>query len=303
MPKFFVTQSITKEESFINISGEDFHHISDVLRMQVKEKVSISDVSGNDYLCEIEGFEKSLVKLRILDRNISNNEPGYVATLYQGIPKFEKMELIIQKGVELGVSKIIPVMCIRSISKFHDKKDIDKKLSRWNKIAYEAAKQTGRSVVPVVMAPVTLKEAVKEMQKAKIPFIPYECERDISLKDFLNEKATTIIKSNTDKTDILLNGKISENTCNENNKNSYTSNIYKGDDANSRQDDGNYNPLSKTKINTISFMVGPEGGFASEEIEQAKAVGIELVTLGKRILRTETVALAVLSMLLYEFEL
>ncbi len=251
MPKFFVPYPITEFENEISISGEDFKHIRDVLRMKIGESITICDSTGMDHNCLIEAFETDLVRITIFSRYKSENESPFEIVIYQGLPKSDKMETIIQKCVELGGASIVPVACSRCIVKITDKNDIEKKLSRWNKIALEAAKQCNRSIIPLIREPLSFKEAAKQIANAKISFIPWECEEEMSIKSILC-KAKDIGAENK--------------------------------------------PV-------IAFMIGPEGGFDHEEIEFAKKLGISSITLGKRILRTETVAPAILAMILYEIEL
>lgn len=250
MAKFFLQKRIKGNDGFVEIEGEDFHHIRDVLRMRPGERIQISDMDGRDFLCEIKSCGKEAVKLVISERSTSNREPGYKIHLFQGMVKSDKMDYIIQKSVELGVSSITPVTCERSLSGIE--KNAEKKIIRWNKIALSAAKQCARSVVPKVQYPVSFDCALERMSKSHLCFIPWECETQRGLKYILREFR-----------------------------------------------EKSYN----TQTNEISFLTGPEGGISLLEIEKIKSRKIPMVTLGKRILRTETAAVAVLAMALYEFEL
>ena len=166
--------------------------------------------------------------------------------LFQGLPKKDKMELIIQKAVELGVSEIIPVLTKRTVVKLEDKKKEQKKLERWQAIAEAAAKQSGRGVIPKVREAVKFSEAVKMAEELDESLIPYELAEGM-------DEARERIRS--------LHGK-----------------------------------------NTIGIFIGPEGGFAEEEIAVAAKAGIHPITLGKRILRTETAGLCILSVIMFELE-
>ena len=246
MPRFFVEECLDPKTTLLTISGADFHHIRDVLRMKINEELTVCDGGSNDLNCRIENFKPDGVELTIISRQANQTEPNYQSTLYQGLAKGDKMETIIQKAVELGVSRIVPVICRRSVARLDDK-DTAKKLLRWNRIAAEAAKQCGRGRTPIVSEPQSFKAAAAEAAKADIRLIPWEGERARSLRAEL-EAATEL----------------------------------------------GPNP-------TISVLIGPEGGFDADEIEIALAAGISPVTLGRRILRTETAGGAVLAMILYCF--
>lgn len=238
MARFFVdSQNISADE--IYITGEDVKHISRVLRMRENDALTVCDKCGNDYDCIIVNIGTDAVMAKILNKHKNNCEPPVNITIYQGLPKSDKMDYIVQKCTELGVCRIVPVQTGRVVSK---PKDIDKKISRWQKIAQEAAKQCGRGIVPKILPLMKFSDALNEIQSCDgINLMPYECEKDSRLKDAIAEK--------------------------------------------------------KENINII---IGPEGGFDEAEADAAKACGIKQVTLGPRILRTETAPLAVVSALMYE---
>jgi 16S rRNA (uracil1498-N3)-methyltransferase len=260
MPRFFVPYTVSVQETEIAIADADGRHIRDVLRMKTGEELTVCDAHGTDHQCRIDSIGKEAVTVRILSREQPDNESPYEIVLYQGLPKADKMELIIQKFVELGGSRIVPVACTRSVTRLGEVKEIEKKLLRWNKIAYEAAKQSNRNMIPSVGMPVPFKEAIRRMSDADIAFIPWECEEENGIKEILAGKK-----------------KLSAETAGK--------------------------PAHSGKKPVIAFIIGPEGGFDQEEISFAKECGILTVTLGKRVLRTETAALAILSMILYEMEL
>ncbi len=248
MPKFFYPEKISGDATTLKIYKDQMHHMRDVLRIKPGEPIDISDGFGTELICEVEFYDKEFAILKIISKKESNNEPSYKAVLYQGLVKSDKIELVIQKAVELGVSEIVPVICNRCVTKFKDENDILKKVSRWNKIAMEAAKQSGRGIIPKVESPIKFEDALYKMKNSEFAFIPWESEDGNTIKE------------------ILSKAKSVENL-------------------------------------EISFIIGPEGGFSLEEISRAKDMGIPTVTLGKRILRTETAGLSVLSMILYELEL
>lgn len=237
MANFYIEKSAITQNVAI-ISGEEAQHISRVLRMKKGDGVTLCDGEGMFYDAVLESFDEKTVTAQILSSRIAETEPTVKITIFQGVPKNPKLETIVQKATELGVVRIVPVDTVRSVAKL----DKMNKVDRLRKIAKEAAKQSKRGIVPEVSAPVSFKEAVKEAAKADLALIPYEEEREVSLKK-------------------ALRGKTPE---------------------------------------TVSVMIGPEGGFEKEEIDLALENGITSVTLGKRILRTETAPLAVASAVLYE---
>lgn len=241
MPKFFVENTeIQENECQVQLSGENEKHIKTVLRAKIGEEITVCDGAGMDYLCEIVSLEDG-VTAKILQKMPSEAEPKTQITLYQGLPKADKMELIIQKCVELGVVKIVPVATTRAIVKL-DKKE-SKKIERWQKIAEAAAKQSGRGIIPQMGERVlTFAQAVQEAKALDLAIIPYEKEQEQDLH--------TIVKQ------------------------------FSGQ--------------------SIGIFIGPEGGFAEEEIALAQQNGVQSVTLGKRILRTETAGMTTVAILLYE---
>ena len=238
MPKFFVPKE-NIEGSSIKICGEDVSHIKRVLRMREGDTLEMCDSSGYDYLAKICEIGEQGIFLEILEKSKCETEPPIKVTLFQGIPKAGKMDYIIQKTTELGISEITPCTLSRCVVKL----DGDKKIKRWQKISEEAAKQSGRGIIPKINEPVSLKEAIEELKKFDLAFVPYECEEENHLRDIL---------------------------------------------------------LSKEEVKTVGFMIGPEGGFEKHEIDLLIENGITPISLGRRILRTETAGEAVLSMVMYE---
>lgn len=242
MPKFFVTQDKITENQII-IDTEDVAHISRVLRLGIGDHVTVCDGQGTDYEVEIAEMEQKQIICSITEKRASESEPNIKVTLFQGLPKASKMEYIIQKTTELGISEIVPVKLSRCVVKIDNKKDEKKKLDRWQKISEAAAKQSGRGIVPKISEIMTLDEVIERSKEFDLFFVPYECEEQKTLKEVL---------------------------------------------------------LSKPDIKTVGFIIGPEGGFDPTETEKLHESGIATVTLGKRILRTETAGEAVLAMTMYE---
>ncbi len=244
MYHFFVTPEQVKENQ-IWIEGSDVNHIKNVLRMRVGEELEISDGNNQKYLCEIENLSPEQVCVRIKEKLVSDTELPSKIYLFQGLPKSDKMELIVQKAVELGVYEIIPVATKRAVVKLDDKK-AGKKVERWNTISEGGAKQSGRMLVPKVKAVMSYKEAIAYAGELDVVLIPYE------LAEGMEETRKTI--------ESILPGQ------------------------------------------SVGIFIGPEGGFEMQEVEYAIAHGAKAITLGKRILRTETAGLTTLSILMYHLE-
>ena len=244
MHRFFAESSAIGEKE-IRLTGADVNHIRKVLRMREGEEILISDGQGRDFHCRIEAIEEEEVTAQILWVLDGNAELASDITLFQGLPKGDKMEFIIQKCVELGVARIVPVNTKRTIVKLDAKKE-QARIKRWSGISESAAKQSGRGRIPEVTGVKSFAEALEEARKLNMCLIPYELARDM---------------------------------------------------AQTRE------VLSSIKPGmSVGIFIGPEGGFEEEEVEQAEAAGARPITLGRRILRTETAGMAVLAMLVYLLE-
>ena len=244
MQHFFVAPSQVKDD-LIYVEGSDVNHMKNVLRMHPGEEVTISDGNNCQYLCEIKGYEGDEAILHILEKLNTDTELASKIYLFQGLPKQDKMELIVQKCVELGAYSIVPVATKRCVVKLDDKK-AKKKIERWQQIAESAAKQAGRGVIPEVSEVMSFKEALKYAKNLDVVLIPYE------LAEGMNE------------TKQIISG------------------IQPGQ--------------------SVGIFIGPEGGFEREEVELAITEGAKAITLGKRILRTETAGLTTLSVLMFHLE-
>ena len=254
MRKFFVkTENINENE--IMITGTDVNHIKNVLRLAVGEKIQIcNQENSQNYICEITSISNESVITRVLEEVNQTVEGNIELHIFQGLPKADKMELIIQKGTELGVCRFIPVAFKRSIVKLTGK-DEEKKISRWQKIAEVAAKQSHRDIVPEISS-VVKTSGVYTINVTKDMISDY----DIVIVAYENEKENTLKKE--------------------------------------LQDIKTQNQTFK-----IAVVIGPEGGIEETEVEQLRHAGAKIVSLGKRILRTETVALSVASIIMYELEM
>lgn len=165
MPRFFCEpENITSDK--IAIMGDDAHHIERVLRMKIDDELTICDKHNTDYSCIIAEFTNNTVVLNIISTGKTISEPTVDITLYQALPKSDKMEFIIQKAVELGISRIVPMQSKFCVAKAD--KDFSKKLARYNKIAFEAAKQSGRGIIPQVLDILTFEQAIKATSEIKI---------------------------------------------------------------------------------------------------------------------------------------
>ena len=242
---FFVEPSQINDKTVI-ITGGDVNHIKNVLRMKVGEEVAVSNgVDGKEYRCGIAAFEEDRVILELRFVKEDGLELPSRVHLYQGLPKADKMELIIQKAVELGVYEIIPVETKRAVVKL-DAKKAKQKTERWQAIAEAAAKQSKRRIIPTVREPIPFWKAVEEASSMEVKLIPYELAEGM---DRTRERMENL-PENAD----------------------------------------------------IAVFIGPEGGFDEKEIEQAMQNGIEAITLGKRILRTETAGFTVMAWIMYQLE-
>ncbi len=250
MYHFFVEENqITDNKIYVN--GADYNHIKNVIRLKPGDEVMISvrslmaDEKPKNFMCELGGYTDDDVVFDITRTDVADTELPCQVILYQGLPKSDKLELIIQKAVELGAAQIVPVAMKRCVVKLDEKKAATK-LPRWNAISESAAKQSKRSLIPEVRPVMSYSAALKEASECDICFVPYE-----------NENGMAETRS--------LVGSIERGS-------------------------------------RVAVFIGPEGGFEDDEIEAAKKLGMHTITLGKRILRTETAGMAFLSMLAYELE-
>lgn len=245
MYQFFVSPEQISDKSVI-ITGADVNHIKNVLRMKPGEEIAISNgIDNKEYRCAIETLSDDCIQCTLLFVKEDGLELPSKVYLFQGLPKADKMELIIQKAVELGVYEIIPVETKRAVVKL-DAKKAASKIARWNAIAEAAAKQSKRRVIPQITNPMTFKQAVQYANELDVKLIPYELSEGMP-------ETKRLIES-----------------------------VQPGQ--------------------SVAVFIGPEGGFAEEEIVLAQENGISPITLGKRILRTETAGFTVLAWLMYHLE-
>ena len=243
MYNFFVNENQKLNDKYV-ITGTDFNHIKNVLRMTVGDTFLVSE-NGVSNLCEIECFDNESVVARIIEENYNDTNLPIKIYLFQGLPKGDKMELIIQKTVELGVEGIIPVEMNRCVVKLDDKKK-KSKVSRWQTISESAAKQSKRNTIPEIYDVLTYKQSMEKAKEMDVFLVPYESKN--GMED--TKTALSQIKSGM----------------------------------------------------SVGILIGPEGGFDEKEVELAFKNGGKVVSLGKRILRTETAGLTTLSILMYLLE-
>lgn len=229
----------------VNIDGEHFNHILNVLRMKVNDQFLVS-FDQSCHLCQIKEIFASSLTAQIIQRDYLDSNLSIDLYLFQGLPKSDKLELIIQKAVELGVKEIIPFQMDRSIAKIEQNK-IKQKTQRFNAIAQSAAEQSKRTIIPQVLEPLSFKLALEKAKELDLLLVPYENQKGI----LSTKEALSLIK--------------------------------KGD--------------------KVGVIIGPEGGFSPNEIALAEKDGGKLISLGKRILRTETAAITALSMLMLHAEM
>ncbi len=247
MSKFFVKANQIYNNK-IEILDEDVNHIKNVLRLEIGENIIICNQDDStNYDCKITEITSKKVECEIIKLLEKKSEGNVELVIFQGLPKADKMELIIQKGTELGVSEFVPVSLKRCIVKL-DSKDQVKKVDRWNKIAEVAAKQSGRDIIPKVRSVESIKQIEEQIKDFDLFLVAYEMEENNYIKNEL-EKITG-------------------------SKNNYK----------------------------IAVFIGPEGGLEKQEVDFLNASGAKVISLGKRILRTETVTLQVSSIIMYELE-
>lgn len=245
MHKFFTPKELINGD-VAKIIGDDVKHIYKVLRISEGEKVTLNNCEGIEYLGRVKSVSKQEVLIDILEELESNNESDVNIYLFQGLPKSQKMDLIVQKGTELGITEFIPTITHRVDVKL---KGEFKKLDRLNRIALEAAKQSKRSIIPKVLEPIEFDEVLEKINSLDLLIVPYENANNFGIKTLINELRK---ENNID------------------------------------------------NIENIGIFVGPEGGIEEDEIERLKDKGAYIVTLGKRILRTETAGFVATSLIQYE---
>ena len=202
MPKFFVNENQVNDKE-IEILGQDVKHIKNVLRKSIGDEIRVCNVtSGKDYLCEIDNLEENKINCLITKELDTSVESNIKVTIMQGLPKSDKMELIIQKAVELGVYEIIPIEMKRCVVKLNGK-DANKKIERWQKISEVAAKQCGRNIIPQIKSVINVKNICNLLEEYDIVLIAYENEKENTIKQEL-KRLKEIYKSKEMKIAIII---------------------------------------------------------------------------------------------------
>lgn len=242
MPRFFVEPRDINNNRAV-ITGPEVKHINKVLRLKEGDAVTLLDGLGNSYKASIYRCSKDTVMCHVQEKQVAGGEPPVQITVVQGLPKGDKMELVIQKGTELGITRFIPLKSKRSIVRLDEKKAGERK-TRWQRVALEAAKQCRRPLVPVVDEPMEWHQVLSAVPQDALLLMPYEDEQTMTLKDIIHSEQ-------------------------------HKQNFY--------------------------IIIGPEGGFEPEEVALAKDYGVKTVSLGPRIMRTETAGLAMASIIMYQY--
>ncbi len=242
MARFFISGVLTGQKTAA-VKGADLRHISKVLRLGPGDEIGLVDTAGREFAARIREITGKEAFCDIITERAVVTEPPVEVVLYQGLPKGDKMDLVIQKGTEVGVSRIVPVICERTIVKLDERKAAGRH-ARWQRVAEEAAKQSRRTVVPVVTEPLTFAGAVSQIPSDVLGILPWEEEQSVGIKDVLKGSGLT--------------GK------------------------------------------RAAVFIGPEGGFTPEEARLARSAGVLTVSLGPRIMRTETAGIVTAAIILYE---
>lgn len=249
MQKYFVSPEQFGEQ-YIEITGQDAHHITKVMRQKPGDACIVSDGVSREALVQLESIEDKVVRAVIMEHRALDREPSYAITIAQSLPKGDKMELIIQKCTEIGAASFIPFVSERTVVQYDAKKEA-KRLERWSKIAKEAAEQSHRNRIPSIEANMSWNELLQSIDSYDLVLFCYENEQRTQLRDVVRPFVERRRAENQEAARVLV-------------------------------------------------IVGPEGGFASGEVEQMISQGAQCVGLGRRILRAETAGMLALGCLLYE---
>jgi 16S rRNA (uracil1498-N3)-methyltransferase len=254
--RFFVSaQQIGPEEAVVD--GSTARQMSKVLRLVAGDAITLLDGTGNVYHAQITAISAQSVRARILTREANTNEPALRVVLASCVPKNDRIELIVQKCTELGISEIVLVRSERTVVRF-DEADLDRKLERWRKIATEAAEQCGRSMVPRLRGVIGFPGLVEMIGEFPLAVVAWEEENALSLRDALRSVSGFPLHSNPE--------------------------------------------TPAAGVDSVLIVIGPEGGLTEREVGMAKSAGAVSVSLGGRLLRTDTAAIATCAAVMYELE-
>ncbi|HHZ17592.1 MAG TPA: 16S rRNA (uracil(1498)-N(3))-methyltransferase [Clostridia bacterium] len=271
MHRFFVPKEAINNGKVL-IQGQEFAHLSRVLRLTIGDVVAVFDGVGHEYAGRITALRKNEALVEVQEKPAPSKESPLELWLVQGIPKGEKMELIIQKATELGVRGIIPLKTARCVVKLKGKEE---RRQRWQKIAVEAAKQCGRAFVPEVVTPCSIGEFLERLPQKRHFFVPWE-EGGVSFKEVLMGQNTT--RQEAIGQDLTGQDSIGQKATVQNEQKATGREVFAA---------------------PVYLVIGPEGGLAAEEVDRMKEYGAIPVTLGPRILRTETASLVSIALVMF----
>jgi 16S rRNA (uracil1498-N3)-methyltransferase len=249
MHRFFVAPELLHGAAIIALPEPVAHQVRDVLRLGIGEQLALLDNSGDELLCTVTKSQRSGVEVQVLQRRKGQREPSVQVTLYQGLLKSARFEWILEKGTELGVATFAPLLCQRSTAGLEEAGAT--KQRRWQRIIQEATEQCGRARLPTLLSVQPLTHALNDLKPDVVALMPWEEERERSLRDALRSVTTHSVEARS-------------------------------------------NPF------TVALFIGPEGGLTTEEVRLAREHGVQVVTLGPRILRAETAALAAVANVMHE---
>ena len=271
MHRFFVAPELVQRlDVEIPLPRELAHQLRDVLHLQVNEQLMLLDNSGDELLASIASVSKSAVDVRVVERRAGKNESSVRIILCQGLLKSARFEWVLEKGTELGVSVFSPILCHRSMAGLEDTGP--SKMQRWQRIITEAAEQSGRARLPALLPIRPLMHALNDIPPGALALMPWEEERALMLRDALRHPVHSRGGGGVDDGSGPLRSPL-----------------------------GQLLPARHNQITVVLF-IGPEGGLTAEEVKQAQQRGTQVVSLGSRILRAETAALAAVTSIMYELE-
>jgi len=275
MQRYFIAPE-RFEAASVTITGDDAHHLVRVMRAKAGDQVIVSDGISREALVKLREPEKDRVEADIVEMLPLDREPEVEVWIAQSLPKGDKMELVIQKGTEIGAGRFIPFVSERTVVQLDAKKE-GKRIERWQKIAKEAAEQAHRNRVPAVEFPLSWKQLLQLAGQADAAWICYEKENGLQLRQQIQE---ALSKGKAIRIDSAAQGEAPATD---------------GPEASAK-------PQTESGGDRLRLLliIGPEGGFTEQEVASAEAAGCRSVSLGRRILRTETAAMVGLTCILYE---
>lgn len=243
-PRVFIPSEQVRD-NVIHILGSDVHYIRDVLRLKPNDPLEVLDDKKRVYATTIQKIDQDKISCTLVEMRNLKSEPGIQVTIAQGIPKGHKLDQVVRQGTEIGMHGLIPMFTERSIPKWSKEKSLDKQ-NRWQRIAKEAAEQSGRLMIPTITPPLPFADVIIKSKDYSATLFLSESEDDLTLKAAMQRSG---------------------------------------------------------KMDSLLLIIGPEGGFSSGETNTARSMGISTISIGRRILRTETAPIAALAMIFYEIEL